>query len=507
MADVVAMLALVTLVLLCMCYLIMLMVRSEKLKHIPGPDAGSLLFGHALSINFDSFHRTLADWSRIYGHVYKLRLLHKHVVVVSGQEELHETLVKKGVETGGRFNSFRLEYIMENTGIVPNLEPDAKWKALRKISQRHLKQFGDGMSRLEQLIASVGDDMLEKFSHTQGAPCDPKEIVLLTAIKSMSFLITGQRASDDDPLLKIFQGIDAQVQQLASLGNPTLIMYDLFPWLRFLRLRSWDHVQDLVESRDRLWDRIKQVDMDNPRGKSLAKLMLSHVSPDEAGNHGNLTEKDASITCTNLLIAGVGTTTYTLYALINLLAHNPSVQEKIYQEMCSVLPHGLSVTIANKPRMPYTNATLLEALRYISTAPLSIIHRSLSDVELFGFFVPKNTLIITNLWALHHDPDVWGDPERFRPERFLDDDGHLVPADHIYRKNLMPFGAGTRVCVGESLAIARLFIWTARLVQRFDIVPAEGNDLTLTQADSYLFEGVVSKSMSYRVEFSERNVA
>ncbi len=112
--------------------------RKKSLKHIPGPDIGSLLLGHIPLVDFEAFHRNLADWSRKYGPVYKLRLLHKRIVVVSGQEALHEMLVKKGIETGGRPDSFRIKYVMENTGIAPNLRPDSKWKALRKITQKHL---------------------------------------------------------------------------------------------------------------------------------------------------------------------------------------------------------------------------------------------------------------------------------------------------------------------------------------------------------------------------------
>ncbi len=481
-----------------------LMLRKKTLKRIPGPDVGSLLLGHAPLVNFEAIHRNLADWSRMYGPVYKLRLLHKHAVVVSGQEALHEMLVQKGVQTGGRTNNFRLKYAMEDTGILRNLEPDAKWKALRKLTQKHLKQFGDGMSRLEQLIASVGDDMLEDFRLTQGAPCDPKKTMLLTVMKNISFLLTGQRVRDGDPILDLFERVEDRFQYIIALNQPALMVYDCLPWLRLLRLNSWRPIEDLVDARDRLWERIKQVAMDNPANSSLAGLLLSHISCNEGKNHANLREMDANITCTIIITAAVATTVYTSHALINLLAHNRNVQESIYQEACRVRPDGSLVTLQNKPHMPYTTATILETLRYVSTTPMGVPHSTVSDVEISGYVIPKHTLLITNLWALHHDPDVWGDPERFRPERFLDDDGHLVPADHIYRKNLMPFGAGTRVCVGESLAITRLFMWIARLIQRFRIAPAEGNDRALTYVENYTLNALLLGSKPYSVHFSDR---
>ncbi len=499
MAHVAVLLALVV---LCVA-VFFLKFKKKSLKHISGPDVGSLLLGHIRLVEFEALHRNLADWSRKYGPVYKLRLVHKEMVVVSGQEALHEMLVKKGIETGGRPDSFRFEYVTGNTGIILN-SPDAKWKALRKITQKHLRQFGDGMARLEQLIADVGDDMLEDFLETEGAPCDPRQTLLNTVMKSISFLLTGQRAADDDPLLDMFKTLEV-LHGHVTTDRPVMVLYDCFPWLRFLRLKSWQPVEDLAATMRRTWDRIKEAAADDPESDSLAKLLLSKVSPDDA-RADNIQEVDASVTCVlGLVAAGIGTTTSTSYALINLLAHNPSVQEKIYQETCKVLPDGSLVTLQSKPRMPYTTATILEALRYVSTVPLGIPHRSISDVEISGIFIPNDTLIFTNLWALHHNPDVWGDPERFRPERFLDDGGHLVPADHIYRKNLMPFGAGTRVCVGESLALTRLFIWIARLIQRFDIIPAEENDRIITFCENYKLNGVLMESTPYRVHFSERS--
>ncbi len=363
------------------------------------------------------------------------------------------------------------------------------------------------MSRLEQLIADVGDDMMEEFRDAEGAPCDPKQTLLQTVMKSISFLFTGKRAANDDPLLDMFNRIEVQ-QRYFSTDHPILALHDFFPWLRFLRLKGWQSIEDLVVTRDKLWDIIKQIAMAHPENDSLAKVLLSKVSSDDSpravGDDNFIREIDANSVCLNLMFAGVSTTTYTSYALINLLAHNPIVQEKIYEETCKVLPDGSLVTLQSKPRMPYTTATILEALRYVSTSPMGVPHRSTANVEISGLLIPNDTLLFTNLWALHHNPDVWGDPNRFRSERFLDDDGHLVPADHIYRKNLMPFGAGTRVCVGESLALTRLFILIARLIQKFDITPAEGNDRTITFCENYTLNGVLMESKPYRVHFSER---
>ena len=72
---------------------------------------------------------------------------------------------------------------------------------------------------------------------------------------------------------------------------------------------------------------------------------------------------------------------------------------------------------------------------------------------------------------ISHLHQVFSDPYKFDPERFLDNTGQLVAADHPHRVHLMPFGAGARVCVGEVLASTRMFLILASIMQRFTLLP------------------------------------
>ena len=77
---------------------------------------------------------------------------------------------------------------------------------------------------------------------------------------------------------------------------------------------------------------------------------------------------------------------------------------------------------------------------------------------------------MVNTWALHMDPAEWKDPESFRPERFLDEDGNLAPRSNMW----LPFSTGRRVCVGEALAKSELHLSLAYLCQRFTFTPPSG---------------------------------
>ena len=103
----------------------------------------------------------------------------------------------------------------------------------------------------------------------------------------------------------------------------------------------------------------------------------------------------------------------------------------------------------DKKNLPHLEATITETLSLSSLVPLSIPHKTTLDTTLQGYSIPKGTTVLMNVWSLHHDPEIWDEPEVFRPERFLDEEGNFVPpkADRF-----LPFSAGRRVCMGEPLA-------------------------------------------------------
>ena len=88
-----------------------------------------------------------------------------------------------------------------------------------------------------------------------------------------------------------------------------------------------------------------------------------------------------------------------------------------------------------------------------------------------GYDIPKGTTVLINHWALHHDPKYWKDPEMFDPYRFLDESGKMKPAKP---DSWLPFSAGRRVCLGESVAKPEMLLMCVNLLQRFEIRLPEG---------------------------------
>ena len=156
------------------------------------------------------------------------------------------------------------------------------------------------------------------------------------------------------------------------------------------------------------------------------------------------------------------------------LIHNPGVQQKLHQELDQVIGTERLPELRDKKKLPYLEATITETLRISSLGPLALPHKTTVDTTLQGYSIPKNTTVLTNLWSLHHDPEIWFDPNTFMPERFLDKEGNFVPpkADRF-----LSFSAGHRNCIGESLARIEIFLILARLLHSVRFENPSGYDL------------------------------
>lgn len=118
----------------------------------------------------------------------------------------------------------------------------------------------------------------------------------------------------------------------------------------------------------------------------------------------------------------------------------------------------------------YTEATLREIMRYETLTPSSLAHRALVDTQFDGYDIPAGTFVITSLGASHHDPLAWQHPNEFQPERFLDKNGRFC----VQKDKSLPFGAGKRLCAGETFARNMLFLFMAAFFQAFSVSMPDG---------------------------------
>ena len=131
--------------------------------------------------------------------------------------------------------------------------------------------------------------------------------------------------------------------------------------------------------------------------------------------------------------------------------------------------------------MPYTEAFIAELLRMASVGPFGIPRRASEDFEFHGYFISKGTSIYPSIYSLHYDPKIFPEPEKFKPERFLSEDGITV----LKSDSLIPFSVGRRACPGEAFTRGQLFLFITSLVQNFNIVGEPGKPKPTLAAKPY----------------------
>ena len=111
-------------------------------------------------------------------------------------------------------------------------------------------------------------------------------------------------------------------------------------------------------------------------------------------------------------------------------------------------------------------------MRHSVFVPFLPPHKAIRDSTIEGYHIPKDTTILINLWHVHADPREWQEPDLFNPERVLDDDRKFVGWDSRY--DYLPFGAGRRACLGETMAKQEVFTVASKVLQRFCLHVAKG---------------------------------
>lgn len=186
-------------------------------------------------------------------------------------------------------------------------------------------------------------------------------------------------------------------------------------------------------------------------------LDLLITGRDDEGN--SLTETEIRDQIVTFIVAGHETVASALTWTFALLAENPEVMRALQAEADAVLG-GKAAQFADYQRLPYARAVIDETLRLYPPAWL-ITRNSLGDDVLGGYEVPNGSLIIMSPWLLHRHPEVWVNPDRFDPQRFID--------GAVDRSAFIPFGAGPRQCIGRDFAYVEAVLLLSSLVAHFDL--------------------------------------
>ncbi|TXG46388.1 hypothetical protein EZV62_028116 [Acer yangbiense] len=212
----------------------------------------------------------------------------------------------------------------------------------------------------------------------------------------------------------------------------------------------------------------------------------------------------------DLFLAGIDTASSTIEWAMAELLHNPEKLTKAQTELRQLLGKGRLVQESDINKLPYLQAVMKETLRLHPPTPFLLPHKAETEVEISSYVVPKAAQILVNVWAMGRDSSVWQNPTSFMPERFLESEIDVKGRDF----ELIPFGAGRRICPGLPLAQRMVHLKLASLLCTFDWKLAndmkpedmdmtEKFGLTLHKSEPLLAIPIKSESLSTCVDWGD----
>ncbi|KAF7374575.1 Cytochrome p450 [Mycena sanguinolenta] len=395
----------------------------RQLPFPPGPSPHPII-GNLRDIPTKLPWLTYTKWGIQYGSdIVHASALGQHVVVVNSVKTAIEIFEKRAHMYNGRPVLTMLE-LMDWDFSFAFIPGGDKWREYRKIFHQHFRQDASRNHRpiqmkkvhllLQELLSSP-----EEFR---------EHLKTLTAAIIMA-IVYGYEVQ---PINDHFVGTaEDAAKRLSDSFFPGAVAVNTFPILRYLP--SWMPGADfqrfaaecrqlIKEMREAPFDFVKQNMRDGTDSTSVVAKLLE----------GNRYDEDAIKDVAGAAYAGGAETSVSSLASFFLaMALHPDIQKKAQTEIDTVIGTDRLPEFEDRPSLPFVEALYRELMRWKPVTPLGNPRASTADDVYNGYFIPKGTTVISNIWAMTRDESIYPEPERFNPDRFFTADGKLDDEDTV----------------------------------------------------------------------------
>nr|XP_037270540.1 cytochrome P450 2A6-like [Rhipicephalus microplus] len=352
---------------------------------------------------------------------------------------------------------------------------------------------------------------LKKTSSTNGTPILIEKDLLTSISSNIASLVYATRHDHDDPhrlfmdkmLLEVFETIGSG----SMLEFLPLFVHQLLRKLSSTRRSTMvSSIKELIQYTLRQAEE-QNKSLDNNYNRDFIDGYLKKIKEHEKNPTSYLTTRSLVGNAMALFFGGSGTVSPTLHwHFLNFADKQDTVQTRVHKEIDQVVGKERQPKWEDRLRMPYTMACIWEMNRWKTVSPLAVyidgfhpetlVLSVLEDTLIDDFYIPKGTTVLPNLWAVHNDPRLWREPSKFDPDRFLREDGSLAQQKPDY---FIPFSVGKRMCPGEILSLVVIFPYITNVLQKYRILPEEGEIHGLNSVDA-----VIQEVAHYKLRFVPR---
>ncbi|XP_032528371.2 cytochrome P450 307a1 [Danaus plexippus] len=481
--------------------------KVEDLKQAPGPIALPIVGSLHLLGKHESPFQAFTELSKDYGDIYSIKLGSSECLVVNNLDLIREVLNQNGKFFGGRPDFLRFHKLF--AGDRNNSLALCDWSNLqlrrRNLARRHCgpKHHTDNFSRIGQVATFEAIELVHTLKNITRNSTDSinlKPHLMATAMNMFSNYMCNVRFDDNDAeFRKIVDNFDEIFWEI-NQGYAV----DFLPWLapfykkHMDKLSNWSQdIRTFILSRI-VEQRETNLDMDGPE-KDFLDGLLRVLHDDQT------VDRNTIIFMLEDFLGGHSSVGNLVMLCLAAIARDPEVGKKIRSEIDGVTKGKRPVNLTDRPSLPYTEATILECLRYASS-PI-VPHVATENANVAGYGVEKGTIVFINNYELNTSTKYWDEPQKFDPSRFLERTkirarrnslcdsgmesdsertGPINRATEIEKEvvsvkrnipHFLPFSIGKRTCIGQTLVTTMSFVMLANIVQEFDVGAVNLEDL------------------------------
>ncbi|KAI7879547.1 cytochrome P450 [Mucor mucedo] len=474
--------------------------KKLGLKEIPSPGFSFPYVGHMFSLG-GSPGKKITQWHKEAGHIFKLDMGIQTWILIDDPLLAHKIFVTHGVDSSDRPHStFAHEYYSykgKGVGFAPATKD---WKVARGAVQTIISPKVVDTHYLEPIKteAIALAERFIKYSKIENG-VDPTKHLHLNSMNLIFKVAFGKKfTSVEDP---DFVTISAMSKKAMGLAGAAHDLPNFLPIFTIMDYCTGAHtlMKDFIEKeRDPIYKKLIKDALESD-GTNFVKALEEFDFDDE----------NRIVIMSDLINGGSDTVSVTLAWVFAIMCNYPLFQKKAADEIDAFIQkHKRHPEFADRDEFPYCVSLLKECMRFKPTTAFGIPHSARKDIVVDGYLIPKGATLITSMESMHQNPEVYAEPLRFYPERFLDNlktmdaaaKGKSEGRDHFN------FGWGRRMCAAIYMAEVELFTAFVQVISRCTIEPVRDIDGKeyVPDIDNPVIMGLTLIPAPHKLNFVER---
>lgn len=297
---------------------------------------------------------------------------------------------------------------------------------------------------MEEHIRQEMVELCQRIEALEGKAVEIRPFLGSSTSSNISALVFGKRFDFNDPKRAVLDNaIEDAIRKLGQTGFITFfpVLAKMCAYFGLFGLKEVKRDFEIVNDFIRKQIKYHQDTLDVYSVRDYIDAFLIRMRRPEV-DHKSDTSFTLEMLAGNVqgfFAAGTETVKTTMEWALLIMAGHQEIQQKVQQEIDDVCGRQSLPSWAHRSAMPFTQAVINEIYRWKTISPLNLLRITTDDTAVQGFAVPKDTIVIANLWAVHNDPIRWQSPHIFHPNRFLTEDGKRV----LRIEHFIPFSIGT----------------------------------------------------------------